>query len=155
MAQKKATYKVYNGSNFDEIMLKTLASQVIQDATHRFITDTEKTNWNGAVTKLNNFLLSLATGSPNDHEYFYCKIPMSNGKYLILEAGWGAPTSSSYMKVTFPLAFPTKCMSFIAQKYWVNGGTSGTFTITELSTTAAVGATGGTGDFFYWIAIGY
>lgn len=50
MAIKNAIYKVDNGSSFDDIYFKTSGSQVVEDSTHRFTTDTEKSAWNGKAS---------------------------------------------------------------------------------------------------------
>ena len=47
MATKKATYQYDNGSSWDEIMFKTTADQVVESSTKRFVSDTEKSKWNG------------------------------------------------------------------------------------------------------------
>lgn len=51
MATKKGTYKIDNGTGYDEIMFKTTAEQVVESTTKRFVSDTEKNNWNDARTK--------------------------------------------------------------------------------------------------------
>ena len=55
MATKKATYKYDNGTDWDEIMFKTTADQVVESTTKRFVSDTEKSNWNDARTKANDW----------------------------------------------------------------------------------------------------
>lgn len=55
MATKKATYKYDNGTGWDEIMFKTTADQVVESTTKRFVTDAEKSNWNTAVTRGNDW----------------------------------------------------------------------------------------------------
>ena len=55
MATKKATYRYDNGSSWDEIMFKTTADQVVESTTKRFVSDTEKSNWNDARTKANDW----------------------------------------------------------------------------------------------------
>ena len=50
MAIKKAIYKVDNGSGFDEIYFKTSAEQIEESSSRRFVTDTEKSNWNGKAS---------------------------------------------------------------------------------------------------------
>ena len=47
MAIKRATYQYDNGIEFDEIMFKTTADQVVEDNSRRFVSDDEKTKWNG------------------------------------------------------------------------------------------------------------
>lgn len=51
MATKKGTYKIDNGSGYDEIMFKTTAEQVVESTTKRFVSDTEKGDWNDARVK--------------------------------------------------------------------------------------------------------
>lgn len=51
MATKKATYKYDNGTGWDEIMFKTTADQVVESTSKRFVSDSEKSNWNDARTK--------------------------------------------------------------------------------------------------------
>lgn len=47
MATKKAIYQYDNGNGWDEIMFKTTADQVVESSTKRFVSDTEKSTWNG------------------------------------------------------------------------------------------------------------
>lgn len=84
MATKKATYKYDNGTDWDEIMFKTTADQVVESTTKRFVTDTEKSNWNDARTKAldwNTFKTSGGTisGTITIGEYLYFK---SGDKFL-------------------------------------------------------------------------
>ena len=46
MAIKNAIYKVGNGTDFDEIMFKTTANQVVENSNKRFVSDSEKSTWN-------------------------------------------------------------------------------------------------------------
>lgn len=68
MAQKNATYNVYNGSGYDEIMLKTLAEQVIF-ASGKNLTDigTRETLWSGIVW-LKNAVMNLT----QNLQYYNC-----------------------------------------------------------------------------------
>lgn len=110
MAQKKATYKVYNGSNFDEIMLKTLASQVIQDATHRFITDTERTNCNNAYNKVKDVKNYDISGT--DNKVFI----LAGGVKAYIANGWCGNNSTS--KTVFPAGLFTKILG-VTSSTWV------------------------------------
>ena len=47
MATKKATYQYDNGNSWDEIMFKTTADQVVESSSKRFVSDSEKSKWNG------------------------------------------------------------------------------------------------------------
>ena len=47
MATKKAIYQYDNGSGWDEIMFKTTADQVVESSSRRFVSDSEKSKWNG------------------------------------------------------------------------------------------------------------
>lgn len=49
MAQKNATYKVYNGSSFDEIMFKTSADQVLYENGKTLKDMKRETLWSGTV----------------------------------------------------------------------------------------------------------
>ena len=71
MAIKKAIYKVDNGSGFDEIYFKTSAEQIEESSSRRFVTDTEKSNWNGKAStsiasKTTNGLMSSSDKSKLD-----------------------------------------------------------------------------------------
>lgn len=132
MAQKKATYKVYNGSSFDEIMLKTLASQVIQDATHRFITDTEKNN---IFNPQKNFQLQSG----------YVKLP--NG--LILQ--WGNVTAGNPAKwIAYPIQFPNGGLGVQLTGLWGNYNV----TVNSQKNNGFEALAGGSYDCYY-LAIGY
>lgn len=65
MADMNAVYKYYNGKSYDNIYFKTKGSLVEQDASHRFVSDTEKNTWNNKAAKnladtKNNGLMSAA-----------------------------------------------------------------------------------------------
>ena len=69
MATKKATYQYDNGSSWDEIMFKTTADQVVESTSKRFVSDSEKSKWNGKAESSHNHTslssvssISLTTG---------------------------------------------------------------------------------------------
>lgn len=89
MTVKNAVYKVDNGVDFDELMFKTLASQVVQDSTHRFITDAYKSNLdrgNDLVKDVKHYNVS-DTGNN--------VIILAGGIKLYLLEGWCGNNSSS------------------------------------------------------------
>ncbi len=47
----KYTEKKFNGSSWETFYPKTTGDQIIDDATHRLTTDTEKTAWNGKAAR--------------------------------------------------------------------------------------------------------
>lgn len=64
MATKKATYQYDNGSGWDEIMFKTTADQVVESSSRRFVSDAEKSTWNGkANASHTHSYLPLSGGS--------------------------------------------------------------------------------------------
>ena len=64
MATKKAIYQYDNGSGWDEIMFKTTADQVVESTSKRFVSDSEKANWNGKAngTHTHNYAGSSSAG---------------------------------------------------------------------------------------------
>lgn len=48
---KKATYKYFNGTDYETINFKTIATQVVEDDNHKFVKSSDITRWNG---KANN-----------------------------------------------------------------------------------------------------
>lgn len=100
MAQKNATYKVYNGSSFDEIMLKTKASQVILE-NGKTVEELLKDVTNYKVSEADNVVFILAGGIR---------------AYLI--NGWCGNNSSS--KTIFPSGL-FKTIIGVASSTWVPG----------------------------------
>lgn len=100
MAQKNATYKVYNGSSFDEIMLKTKASQVILE-NGRTVEELLKDVTNYKVSEADNVVFILAGG---------IKAYLMNG--------WCGNNSSS--KTIFPSGL-FKTIIGVASSTWVPG----------------------------------
>lgn len=140
MAQKKATYKVYNGSNFDEIMLKTLAEQVVESSVRKFVTAAEK-------TKLENFSTEI------EDDYYTLKFP--NG--IIMQSSWNTASSSSEQYVTFKYAFPHKCLNVICVSSWQSGCSGdGAINLVGFPTKTNFTTTNpGQGRKIHWLAIGY
>lgn len=52
----------HNGSTWDELYPKTTADQVIEDALHRFLTDSERTAWNAKANGTHTHIISEITG---------------------------------------------------------------------------------------------
>lgn len=140
MAQKNATYKVYNGSTFDEIMLKTLAEQVVESSARKFVTAAEK-------TKLENFSTEI------DNDYYTLRFP--NG--IIIQSSWATADSGGEQYVTFKYAFPHKCLNVICVSSWQSGCSGdGAINLIGFPTKTNFASTNpGQGRKIHWLAIGY
>lgn len=140
MAQKNATYKVYNGSTFDEIMLKTLAEQVAESSTRKFVTAAEK-------TKLESFSTEI------DNDYYTLRFP--NG--IIIQSSWATADSGSEQYVTFKYAFPNSCLNVICISSWQSGCSGdGPINLVGFPTRTNFASTNpGQGRKIHWLAIGY
>lgn len=140
MAQKNGTYKVYNGSGFDEIMLKTLAEQVVESTARKFVTAAEK-------TKLESFSTEI------DSDYYTLRFP--NG--IIIQSSWATADSGGEQYVTFKYAFPHKCLNVICVSSWQSGCSGdGAINLIGFPTKTNFAATNpGQGRKIHWLAIGY
>lgn len=140
MAQKNATYKVYNGSSFDEIMLKTLAEQVVESSARKFVTTAEK-------TKLENFSTEI------DSDYYTLRFP--NG--IIIQSSWATADSGGEQYVTFKYAFPHKCLNVICVSSWQSGCSGdGAINLIGFPTKTNFATTNpGEKRKIHWLAIGY
>ena len=77
----KRPFKSFNGTDWDKHYFETSADQVIQDATHRFVSDAEKANWNtGSVTKIDEFHYKILF--PNGLKAYYAVIDISTNNSL-------------------------------------------------------------------------
>lgn len=140
MAQKNGTYKVYNGSGFDEIMLKTLAEQVVESTARKFVTAAEK-------TKLESFSAEI------DGDYYTLRFP--NG--IIIQSSWSTADSGNEQYTSFKYAFPHKCLNVLCVSSWQSGCSGdGAINLIGFPTKTNFAATNpGQGRKIHWLAIGY
>lgn len=140
MAQKNATYKVFNGSTFDEIMLKTLAEQVVESSARKFVTAAEK-------TKLESFSTEI------DGDYYTLRFP--NG--IIIQSSWATADGGGEQYVAFKYAFPHKCLNVICVSSWQSGCSGdGAINLIGFPTKTNFASTNpGQGRKIHWLAIGY
>lgn len=142
MAQKNAIYKVDNGSTFDEMMFKTIASQVTADGY-------------GSVQDFMN-IFSL-TSKPGDGDYIIYKMP----KGLQIHVSWNAVQMASGARhIDFAYAFPNACKGVITTCSYSLAGNNEPGYISNVSRTGfdlAIynHASSGVDVAYYWIAIGY
>ena len=135
------------------------AEKVTQDATHRFVSDTEKTAWNDKAAKD----LSNVTLTKSFSERGYYKAPDG------LMFQWGrlapAPSGTSYTSrsVLFPVAFSATPFAVLISIEKQGTDTVEAGGVTEISTTRfsiqpryirSGGDQGNSGMAFQWIAIG-
>ena len=82
----------------------------------------------------------------------YQKLPSG----LIIQWGRLWETDWSYSTVTFPIAFPTACVSAVATSSWTSGGGFNVAVIGNLSTTSfELTHSSNTSAYINWIAVGY
>lgn len=82
---------------------------------------------NGSVSLKNSTLFAASKSSSG-----YCKLP--NG--LIIQ--WGSPiVLESVRTLTFPIAFPNACLSFVGNAYDINSGINEVVVLSGFSTTGA------------------
>jgi len=108
MAIKKAIYRVDNGTDFDQIYFETLPDMVIQDSKNRFVTDIEKSTWNGKAPGSHKHPeADLTNAAQLLSSTGYRKLPGG----LILQ--WGTittnePCDGKWSKnYNFPITFPS------------------------------------------------
>lgn len=135
MAQKKATYKVYNGSNFDEIMLKTLASQVgLKDGRN-----------------LESIIENMKHSMTDGGDGIYIKLPSG----LIIQGSWITQQTSGGRSANFPVAFPARTISMVMNRWYSSAYPQGGFaTLTDVSNTGFSFYGDGYPARYYYIAIG-
>lgn len=141
MAQKNATYKVYNGSSFDEIMFKTLATQVVEDATHRFCTDTEKNLINNGIKYITSGTAKCVT------------LLTSSGVKIAIQSGYIRITSTGWYTITFPVRFKdTYYSAVVSAQYDTVPANAVTRNLLESSLEASTDRPGA--NYIHWVAIG-
>ena len=58
---KNVEIKVHNGVDYDTLYPKTIGANVTQDASNRFVTDAEKSTWNGKASPAMAVVVTLST----------------------------------------------------------------------------------------------
>lgn len=138
MATKNAIYKVDNGTDFDEIMFKTIATQV-------GLTSGET---------LQAWINKLQRSMYDSGDYLVEKLPDG----LILQASWHTiiAASGSVRTVNFAQAFPNKCIAVVAvpmyrgnvEQIYVSNVTNSYFQLASFNSLSH-------DAYGMWIAIGY
>ena len=143
MAQKNAIYKVDNGSTFDEMMFKTIASQVSLNDGRNL-----ETLLKGIQTEI--------TGEGSDG---IC-IRLAGGG--IIQGSYHTITQEDVeknaKKLWFPKTFPNKCLTVAVTHRWVSGcsGNGYDISITSIDNDGIwINPCGNTWRKVEWIAIGY
>lgn len=130
------------------------AEKVTQDATHRFVSDTEKTAWNGKAAKdLSNVTLTKLF---SDNGYY--KAPDG----LLIQ--WGYASGGGSLTVYFPISFYTTPYNVLAAVVFgnrtavatasVNSKTASSFTVRKSYIESTSGGVNPAGEPIYWFAIG-
>ena len=128
----KRPFKSFNGYDWDQHYFETSADQVVEDSSHRFITDNEK----------NKIFSPEKKYSPSSG---YVKL--ANG--LIIQ--WGVNTATSPARwIAYPISYPNNGFSVqccgIQGKYGI--------TINAQNNSGFEALYSGSADF-YWVSIGY
>lgn len=135
---KTAIYKVDNGIDFDEIMFKTIATQV-------GLTSGET---------LQAWISKLQRTTYDNGDYILEKLPDG----LILQASWHTilVSDKNVRTVTFQQAYPNKCIVIAVPLY---KGNVEQIYVTNVTNTyfqaAAFNSSATNNSYFMWIAIGY
>lgn len=143
MTQKNAIYKVDNGSTFDEIMFKTIASQVSLNDGRNL-----ETLLQGIQTEV--------TGSGNDE--ICIRLPGGGIIQGTFHTILPVDVESNAKKLWFPKAFPNKCLTAVIANRWVAGSSGNGYdmVITDINNDGIwINPCGNTWRKVEWIAIGY
>lgn len=108
----KRPFRTFNGTDWDKHYFETSADQVIQDATHRFITDIERTNWGNAYNKVKGVTNYDVSGTAD--KVFI----LAGGVKAYVADGW-CGNNSTY-KTVFPAGLFTKILG-VTSATWVPG----------------------------------
>lgn len=141
MAQKNAIYKVDNGSTFDEIMFKTIASQVNLSDGKDLETLLQGVRTEVRGTDLKEIVFKLPGGGFIQGSFR--KILSSDGVSI---------------KIWFPITFPNKCTTVVIGNRWISGCQGNGYDIALTDTTKEafwVNPVGNVGREIVWIALGY
>ena len=103
------------------------AEKVTQDATHRFVSDTEKTAWNGKAAKdLSNLMFQWGSFTANGNKSgktVYFPTTFAYTPYAVLTTPIQASDSPATVAVAFVLNYTTAY--FTAKGVWANSGSQG------------------------------
>ncbi|PJZ29105.1 phage tail protein [Leptospira kmetyi] len=110
-----------------------LASEISQDATHRLITDTDRTTWNGALTPDWNAVQNKPTAFPptaHDHNTnYYTKSEIDSA--LLLKRGTGAILASDITQDS-----THRFITDVERTTWNAGGSGTGFDVGDVKTSA-------------------
>ena len=100
MADKRAIYKIrQSDGSYNRYWFQTHGNMVIEDATHRFATDTEKTNWNGKANAADVYTKSqVYTKTESNTTRTYTVTHSKSGTIHTLT---GLPTTAGIYTVQF------------------------------------------------------
>lgn len=117
-----------------------LASNITQDSTHRLVTDTEKTNWNGACTPdwnvIQNKPLTFPSSSHDHNTNYYTKTEIDSA--LLSKRGTGAILATDITQDT-----THRFITDTERTTWNAGGGGSGFDVGDVKTSARISSPAG------------